>query len=65
MIDKKLMEFVNSDYVKIGERLVGYKFYRELNRSSQIYTFYLKIVVEQENTGLRIDRVILLGSSIR
>ena len=65
MIDKKLMEFVNPDYVRIGERVIGYKFSRQLNRSTQTYNFYLNIVVEHELTGLRISRCILLGSSKR
>lgn len=65
MIDKKFMQFVTSDYVRIGERLVGYKFKRELNRYSQIYSFYLFIVVESELTGLRTDRCILLGTNKR
>lgn len=59
------MEFVNSDFVRPGERLVGHKFFRELNRSSQTYYFYLNIVVEHELTGLRTDHCILLGSSLR
>lgn len=65
MISKKLMDFLNFDYIKPGERLIGHSFKRELNRYSQVYYFYLYIVVENELSGIQINRCILLGSSIR
>lgn len=65
MICDKLLDIVLSNYVHDGERLIGHKFFRQLNSRTQTYYYYLKIVVEREDFGLCIDRTILLGTSLR
>lgn len=65
MITKLLLDLVHREYVAKDEIFNDYKFHRELNRETQVYSYYLTISVFKRCNGLLITRSILLGSSPR
>lgn len=64
MINECLEKFLYDNYLQNGETLVKYRFSRDLHRQSQMYRFYITLIVEDSN-GIWRDINILLGTTSR
>lgn len=65
MISNLLLDCVSQNYLLPDETLVTYHFDRKLNRSRDIYSFLLVLEIENNSTGMHIEREILLGTNYR
>lgn len=65
MISAKLEEMVIKEYLLPSEKLISYKFVRELNRKTQTYIFLLYLYVEDDRSNFCTERSIILGTSSR
>lgn len=65
MITNTLLDWIKVYYLSPNERVLSYKFKRELKRDTQRYIFTLHLNLEDKITAVCYSREILLGTSLR